>query len=619
MSSGESEEDSCVILQPTKKRKVTGRLSEVSKKLRNQTLETGDPCNCKRFKCFVEITPQERQTIINDLNSMSSYNEQNSHLSGLISIHDVQKRRPRPESDRPTPNDCSYSYKVRVKREEKVTEIPICHKAFLSLHGITNRRTITLKSSLVIHGKAHIDKRGKHSNRPHKITKTTFNNVCDHIKSFKSRKAHYSLHDSSKTYLDENLNVKKMHDLFIQDHRDIKISYETYRDIFNKHFNISFGYPRTDTCSQCDEFKSKIKQIEIDLKETSINEETRLRLSKQKKDLEVSNNVHKTKAEKFYSIKRQSRMQIKKMKLNDTNCIAMDFQKNLPMPNLSTNDVYYKRQLSFFMFNIHELPSKKSFFYTYDETVARKGSNEVTSMLYHYLTCFMDHNVRHLKIFCDSCGGQNKNYCVIKFLYSAVHHLNLLDSVSVIYPIRGHTYLECDKNMALINQKTACETPDEWRDEVRKSRAKPEPFTVVDCKQNMFQSWNENLSQFFPRTCPFPTRPIRELKITKEKVGVFLHRESYSGAFSASSAYQITVKGRKKVKTSLELNNESRSYNTELLKPMYSGPLPVSQAKYKDLMHLKRFCNPTAKEFFENLIPAESQNDSGSEEVDENN
>lgn len=39
------------------------------------------------------------------------------------------------------------------------------------------------------------------------------------------------------------------------------VSYETYRTIFNTEFNISFGYPRTDTSSACDEFTMKAKAL----------------------------------------------------------------------------------------------------------------------------------------------------------------------------------------------------------------------------------------------------------------------------------------------------------------------------------------------------------------------
>lgn len=34
-------------------------------------------------------------------------------------------------------------------------------------------------------------------------------------------------------------------------------SYESYRHIFNTQFNISFGYPRMDTCSTCDTYLVK--------------------------------------------------------------------------------------------------------------------------------------------------------------------------------------------------------------------------------------------------------------------------------------------------------------------------------------------------------------------------
>ncbi|GFS19683.1 voltage-dependent calcium channel unc-36 [Elysia marginata] len=33
--------------------------------------------------------------------------------------------------------------------------------------------------------------------------------------------------------------------------------------------------------------------------------------------------------------------------------LAFDFSKNHPTPNISTNDVYYRRQLSLYSFNVH--------------------------------------------------------------------------------------------------------------------------------------------------------------------------------------------------------------------------------------------------------------------------
>ena len=58
----------------------------------------------------------------------------------------------------------------------------------------------------------------------------------------------------------------------------------------------------------------------------------------------------------------------------------MDIAKNLPVPNNSTNDDYYKRQFPVFSFNIHILLTTQRIFCTYPETNGRKGSDEVCTM-----------------------------------------------------------------------------------------------------------------------------------------------------------------------------------------------------------------------------------------------
>lgn len=64
--------------------------------------------------------------------------------------------------------------------------------------------------------------------------------------------------------------------------------------------------------------------------------------------------------------------------------IAIDFGSNLPMPNISSSEVYFRKQLTFYIFNVHILSTGQSFMYTYDQTVGKKGSNDVASMLLHF-------------------------------------------------------------------------------------------------------------------------------------------------------------------------------------------------------------------------------------------
>ena len=86
----------------------------------------------------------------------------------------------------------------------------------------------------------------------------------------------------------------------------------------------------------------------------------------------------------FYARKRKARKESKSVAEQETICV--DYQKNLPLPNISSNDVYYRRQLSFYSFNIHQLSNRDAIFYTYTEDVGNKGANEVVSFLYNYVS-----------------------------------------------------------------------------------------------------------------------------------------------------------------------------------------------------------------------------------------
>lgn len=78
----------------TRKRPKLGRMSDVSKILKNSTHEPGQDCHCKHLKCFQNVSTEERKQLITSFNNMSNRNEQNSYLSGLISVKPVERHRP---------------------------------------------------------------------------------------------------------------------------------------------------------------------------------------------------------------------------------------------------------------------------------------------------------------------------------------------------------------------------------------------------------------------------------------------------------------------------------------------------------------------------------------------
>ncbi|CAG9792688.1 unnamed protein product [Diatraea saccharalis] len=51
------------------------------------------------------------------------------------------------------------------------------------------------------------------------------------------KKCHYNL-QSQKIYLSAELNLCKIHKMFYEEHLNNNVAYETYRNLFNKNFNI---------------------------------------------------------------------------------------------------------------------------------------------------------------------------------------------------------------------------------------------------------------------------------------------------------------------------------------------------------------------------------------------
>lgn len=343
------------------------------------------------------------------------------------------------------------------------------------------------------------------------------------------------------------------------------------RKIFTEKFNISFGYPRKDTCSECDRLRvirDSADTTEDDLRQANVDYELHLR-----------------KAQVFYDRKSAAR---RDAQMDETHAaVAFDFAKNLPSPNIATNDVYYKRQLSLYTFNVHNLADDSVHLYCYDETQGKKGADDVASMLRHFFTTILPPDVKHLELFCDSCAGQNKNYTILRFLHSMVHTEKRFTYVRLTFPIRGHSYMECDRDMAVVNQKVRAETPEDWMNEFSTCRKKPSPFNVVKMDITMFKTVSDSLKGMYKAACPIPTRPLREVIFSQEHPSLIQYREAWHGPYS-TAVLSKPVGKRGLIKQ-------------QPLASLYAAPIPISAAKFADLQVLKKFCSPEAQEFFGTL------------------
>lgn len=152
------------------------------------------------------------------------------------------------------------------------------------------------------------------------------------------------------------------------------------------------------------------------------------------------------------------------------------------------------------------------------------------NFFHHFVTNCLDCSVTELTVFCDSSEGQNKYATVICMCHHFVHTKKLRKEIKMAFSIRGHSYLECHKNTGLINKKFRVELPEDWYDVFRTARQKPKPFSVIKVDQNMVRAWTDHFNHCNESNkLSFPTRPIRELKVTENHTVLVSYRDSYSG------------------------------------------------------------------------------------------
>ena len=180
-----------------------------------------------------------------------------------------------------------------------------------------------------------------------------------------------------------------------------------------------------------------------------------------------------------------------------------------------------------------------------------------------------------------------------EFLVNQEHRFN---SLKISFPERGHSYLECDRDMGLINTKSPISIPKDWFEVFRVARENPSPYFVIEASQDLFLDFETFLKPRYRATNPVPTQPIREIKFSVQNPGIVLHRDNWNGNFS-----KVTLVVKKKNKTTRAMEPIHLQGNP---KRLYQHRLPISLAKFKDLQVLKQFT--TDSEFFDNLPKVQS-------------
>lgn len=213
-------------------------------------------------------------------------------------------------------------------------------------------------------------------------------------------------------------------------------TYSQYHRVFSNNFNLGFGSPKADICSFCVGKKQELANCsEEDGKKEKITELL----------------VHRMRAKKFYTLMNEEAQ-------TNTVTLCFDLMQNQVLPKTAIGEAYYSRQLYQYFFGVvhhkggEQLQGKEEVkFYSWGENEAGRGANEIASCLYHYLSSYLPTGTKHVRLFSDACGGQNKNFTMLGMLseFSEKHGITF----SYYFPVRGHSYLPADRAFGRVEKE----------------------------------------------------------------------------------------------------------------------------------------------------------------------
>ena len=123
-----------------------------------------------------------------------------------------------------------------------------------------------------------------------------------------------------------------------------------------------------------------------------------------------------------------------------------------------------------FVFGIYSAKAGKNRIYTWPETEAKRGLNEVARCCDDFIANHLNGALRNLHVFTDGCRGQNHNNTMVQHLHSLVLN-GRLDSVTHLLPMRGHSYLPCDREFGVVERmqkrRDHIELYTKWNDMIR--------------------------------------------------------------------------------------------------------------------------------------------------------
>ena len=118
----------------------------------------------------------------------------------------------------------------------------------------------------------------------------------------------------------------------------------------------------------------------------------------------------------------------------------------LTTPRAEIGPLYYMSKINVYNFTIFELSSQLGYCHVWNKTLASRGSKEIASLLWLFISKKVESGVTEICLYSDNCGGQNHNKNIFSMLFRAAnqHKINIVHRFLEV----GHTQRDGDSMYA---------------------------------------------------------------------------------------------------------------------------------------------------------------------------
>lgn len=86
----------------------------------------------------------------------------------------------------------------------------------------------------------------------------------------------------------------------------------------------------------------------------------------------------------------------------------------------------------------------------------KKGANSVCNFVEYVIKKELEENYfNKIDLYSDAAGSQNRNYLALRF-FSLLSEKYQIE-IQHLFPVRGHSYCQCDRNFGLYGKKKILE------------------------------------------------------------------------------------------------------------------------------------------------------------------